>query len=824
MDVLLSDLRFALRSLRRSPAFAIAAVLTLAIGIGANAAIFSVINRVLLRPSPFSEVDRLALVWETDRNAGTTNEPASIPDFNDFRSRSRSFETLAAVAPIEVNVAAADAEPERLAGLAVSAEWFPMVGLPLLAGRNFSVDEDRPGGPRGVIIGEDLWERWFARSAGALGATLRLNEVEWEVVGIAPRGADFGALQLLGSADYQRGFVDRGGRPRVDLWLPLRADPAANRGNHPIFVLGRLAPGSTFAGAHAEMVRITADLEQEYREANDGRGAVVQPFADVVFGEVRLTMWVLAAAVGIVLLVACVNVANLLLARAANRAREVTVRTALGASMGRLARQFAVEGAVLVGAGLALGTIFAVATVDLLRAMAPATLPRADQLRLDPVALAATAAISVGIAFVFGLLPTLYARRANLASALQSDARGAAGGTRQRRLRSALVVSELAMATTLTIVAALLIRSLWTLQSVDPGFEADRVLKAEFQLPLSRYPQDFSRFPDWPERQRFARDVIARLEAMPGIEAVAMATANPMDAGFTSSILVVGRETEAAGWPEPSIRTASSGYFATMRVPLRAGRVFEASDDAAAPPVVVINESARSRFFEDHAPLGAQVFLWGRPRTVIGVVGNERMKGLATDAPPAVYLPLAQAPTPSAILVRTAGADPASAVPLVRQAVREVDPQLALFGIEPLTETIQGTLAQRRFTMLVLITFAVAALVLAAVGVHGVLSYTVAQRTREIGIRVALGADLGRVRALVLGDGLRMAAIGVALGVAGALALARVLESLLFGVRGWDVSTFASVALLLGLVAVGASWFPARRAARVDPVEALRGE
>ncbi len=823
MDSLLHDLRHAVRTLCRSPAFAAAAILTLAIGIGANAAILSVLQRVLLRPAPVEAIDRLAVVWETDRDASTTREPASIPDLGDFRARSRTFARFTAFSPVELNVAASGGDPERIAALAVDEAWFPTLGLPLLAGRAFTPDEDRPGGPRAAIISEALWTRMFARAPDAVGRTVRLDEAEWTVVGIARSGSDFGALQVLGAAAYGRGFADRGGQPRVDAWIPLRPRPDAPRSNHPIIVLGRLADGASHAAAQAELTRIAAELEREHPQENAARGAHVEALAEVVFGDVRATLWVLVAAVALVLLVASVNVANLLLARAADRAREVTVRTALGASLARLVRQFAAEAAVLVGAGLALGTLLAVAAVDLLRALAPATLPRADELRLDPIALLVTSGLAALIALALGVLPSLAARRVDLAGALQANARGAAGGRRQRRMRSALVVTELAMATTLTVGATLLIRSLWTLQQVDPGFDARGVLKAEFQLPASRYPRDFARFPDWPAQQRFATEVLARLAGAPGITAAALATANPMDAGFTSSIRVTGREGEAGAWPEPSVRTVSDGYFATLRVPVRAGRAFEPGDDAAAPPVVLVNESARARFFDGHEPIGARIQLWGRERTVVGVVGNERIKGLAADAPPAVYLPLPQAPTPSAVLVRTAG-DPARAAALVRQAVREVDPALALFGVEPLADTIQGTLAQRRFTMLVLAAFAAAALLLAAVGVHGVLSYAVAQRTREIGIRVALGADLATVRRLVLGDGARLTALGVTIGLGGALALSRAMRSLLFGVEAFDGMTFATVATLLAAVALLASWLPARRAARVEPMEVLRGE
>jgi putative ABC transport system permease protein len=823
MRALLTDVRQAARSLRRTPGFTAGAVLTLALGIGASTAIFSVVHGVLLRPAPFDHIDRLAMIWETDRNSGTSHEPASIPDVADFRERSRSFASIAAFAPVEVNATAGNGDPERLSALGVTANYFETVGLSVTAGRTFRAEEDLPGGPRVVVISEELWRRRYQRDAAITGRTIRLNDVEWQIAGVLPQGADFGVLQVLGSADYQRAFADRGGRPRVDVWLPLRASPAAPRNNHPIFVLGRLAESVSAAAAQQEMTSVTADLERQYPQDNAGRGALVQPLSDVVFGPVRTAMLVLVAAVGLVLLVACGNVANLLVVRAAQRGREVAVRTALGAGIGRLARQFLAEAAWLVAAGGALGSAVAVGAVRLLASLAPPSIPRVDEMSVDGTTLAVTAALSIAVTLAAGLVPTLQARRVTVTASLGAGARGASGGRGQRLVRRSLVVAELAMATTLMIGAGLLIRSLATLQSVDPGFDAGHVLKAEFQLPAARYPQDFSRWPDWPERRRFQREVEARLAAAPGVEAVALATANPMDAGSTSSIRVVGREAEARGWPEPSIRTVSAGYFGTMRVPITAGRGFESTDTFDGAAVAIVNEAARDRYFDGRDPLGSEITLWGANRRVVGVAGNERFKGLAASAPPAVYLPLDQAPTPNAVLVRMSG-DAWQGAPILRAAVREIDPQLALFGVEPLTDTISGTMAERRFTMAVLASFAGVALLLAVVGVHGVLSYAVSQRTREIGIRVALGADAGRVRTLVLREGVRLAAAGLAIGLAGAAGLTRLMRALLFGVSAQDPATFVGVGLMLGLVAVMACWLPARRAARVDPAVSLRGE
>ena len=480
------DLRYSARSLARSPAFAVAAVLTLGIGMGATTAVFSVVDAVLLRAAPFADLDRVAMMWETDRASGTTREPASIPDFHDFRERSRTFERIVAFTPVEVSLSAGD-DPQRVAGLAVSHDYFGAVGLRLLAGRTFTAEEDRPGGPRAVIISEELWARLFDRDPEITRRTLALNEMTWDVVGVARRGADFGVLQLLGVAAYQRGFADRGGRTRVDLWLPLRASTSASRGNHPIFVAGRLAPSASFELAQREMTGIAADLERTYPEDNEARGVFVEPMEDVIFGGVRRPMFVFLGAVAMVLLVACVNVANLQLVRATARSREVIIRTALGAGAGRLAQHFVVEALVLAAAGAAVGIGIAFGAVHVLRSMAPSSIPRVETMAVDARALAVTGIVAVLIAVVVGLIPTLRARRLDISESLhQAGGHGGSAAPARRRVNSALVVAELAMATTLMIGAGLLIRSLWRLQDVNPGFSAERVLKAEFQLPPSR--------------------------------------------------------------------------------------------------------------------------------------------------------------------------------------------------------------------------------------------------------------------------------------------------------------------------------------------------
>ncbi|HEV8581605.1 MAG TPA: ABC transporter permease [Thermoanaerobaculia bacterium] len=824
LEDLVQDVRFGLRTLARNPGFTLVAVLTLALGIGANTAIFSVVDGVLLRPVPVERADRLMVVWETDRDSGTTREPSSVPDYLDFQERSRTFDGLAAFAGAEVNLIPAQGEPVRLAALAVSHEYLPMLGVRPMLGRGFTAADDNLGAPDVALIGEGLWRRLFAGAPSAVGRTIRFDDRPTTVIGVLPDAGDFGSLQILSAADYARGFADRGRDTRVEVWVPLRPDPQRSpRDTHPIIVLGRLAPGATPEAAQQELVATAAELEKQY-PSNKARGVFIEPLSQVVFGPVRPALYVLLGAVALVLLVACANIANLLFARGAVRLHEVAVRTALGAGWRRLIHQFLVESTLLTLAGIGLGLLFAIAGLHALLALAPGGIPRLAEVGINGRVLGVTLGGSVLVALIVGLMPAFQARRADLQSTLKEEGRGATTDPGRGRLRAGLVVAELALAVVLLAGAGLLLRSFWLLRGVDPGFQAAGVLKAEFQLPASRYPADFSKWPNWPEQRRFYDAVLERVRALPGVEAAAVAGNHPLDPGFTNSFYVVGRREEARDWPEISVRRVDPAYFETLRVPLVAGRSLRQADGAADPAVLLINEQAARRFFPGRDPLGQQIAFWGTDRTIVGIVRNERSHGLAADSPTAVYAPLSQCPSANGagtLLVRVKG-DPAALTPAVRSAIRAVDPELAVFGTEPLETTLEESIAKQRFTMLLVTLFAGLALVLAVVGVYGILSYIVAQRTPEMGIRMAMGAAPANVVRLIVLQGTRLALWGLALGLAGAFALTRFLRGLLFGVGAADPVTYAAVVALVFAAAVAASWFPARRATRHDPMMILR--
>jgi predicted permease len=828
MRSLLQDLRYAWRLHRARPGFALVAVVSLAVGIGLNTAIFSVVNGVLLRPAPLEDLDRLVMIWETDRNTGTTREPGSLPDFLDYRERSRTFAAMGALIAGEVNIQPPGGEPARLAGLLVSHELLPMLGLHPRLGRTIVEADTTPGTEPVVLISEALWSRAFDRDPAVVGRRIALDEVPVTVVGVVDDATDFGVLQVLGQAAYSRSFADRGMPIRVDVWAPLRPDPQAlPRSTHPLFMVGRLAPGVPLDAARDEMTRLAADLETEYPDDNAGRGAHLEALADVVFGPVRPALYALLGAVALVLLVACANVANLMLARSASRQREVAVRVALGAGRGRLLRQFLTESVALSLVAGAAGVLLAYGALAWLISAGPADVPRLATASIDPVVLGVTLAVSVVAGVLFGTVPALQARTTAPRAALADAARASTGGRERVRLRGALVVAEVALAVVLVIGAGLLMRSFWNLRAIDPGFRADGVVKAEFQLPRARYPVNFAVFPDFKEFHAFTAAIEARAAALPGVTAAAVAGNHPLDPGFTNSFLIVGREAESNAFPELSIRRVTPGYFDTVGLEVTSGRPLAGGDTTTGAPVVLINEAAAERFFPDQDPIGHEIAFWGFTRRVVGTVADELFQGLTSDRPLAAYVPLSQAPSTNGrgvLLVRVDGRDPAAIGPSLARVVRDVDPALAVFGVETLDETTSRSMAEERFTMLLIGLFGAMALGLAAVGIHGVLSYGVAERTRELGIRLALGARPEGLRRSVVAQGLALAGLGLAMGVGGALLLTRGLQSLLYAVTPTDPLTFAAVAGVLALVAAAASYLPARRVTRIDPNAALRAD
>lgn len=820
----MNDLTVAVRQLTNRPGLSALMIATLAIGIGANTAIYSVLDAVLLRPAPFAAVERLVMLWETDRATGTRREPASVPDFLDYRAAARTVQ-VSAMAGGEANFVPAEGDPERLVTLQVSHDLLPMLGVVPLAGRSFTEVDDRAGALPVVIVSRSLARRLFNEPTRAIGHTINLDDRLHTIVGVVAESTDFGVLQVLSAAAYARSFADRGQAARIDVWAPMVPDPVRlPRETHPIFMLGRLAQGATPDAVQAELTAMATQLEATY-PVNRARGVYVEPLTDVIFAPVRPVLYLLLGAVAMVLLIACVNVANLMLARGAARRQEIAVRRAVGADAWRLLRQFLLESTVFSALAALAGLALAFLSLQALLSRAPGDIPRLSLVTLDGGVLGAALVVASAVAITFGIVPTLQARRVDLAAALRDDGggRGSVGRT-GTRLRRALVVIELAAAVMLLTGSGLLIRSVWKLQHVETGFRAAGVLKAEYQLPPSRYPITMQTFPNFPEQFAFAHALLEQAAALPGVTSVALAGNHPLDPGFTNSFRIVGRENEATSWPEISTRRVSPGYLSTVGLPLIRGRWLSEQDLTSGPPVAVINEATARRFFDGRDPIGAQIRFWGAARTIVGVVGNETFQGLGGAPPIAVYVSTEQIPAVNGagvLLVKTAAAPLTLAGP-VRQLFRQRDPLLAIFGLEPLEAALSRSVSQQRFAMLLVTTFAAIALLLAASGVYGVLSYDVTLRTREIGIRLALGAQrLGIVR-MVVSQALVLVAIALAIGLSGALGLSRVLTSLLFAVEARDPLTLIGVATTLGLVGLVAAAVPAWRASRTAPSLALR--
>jgi putative ABC transport system permease protein len=807
MQGILQDIRYAVRVLRAHAGFTLIAIVTLALGIGATSAMFSIANTVLFEPLPYAQPERLVRIWEFDRLRDSAREGLSGPDYLDLVARQRVFDSLTAFTTTEQTMTQRGGEAERVTVSRISHGFFGVFGRRPALGRAFSETEDRPGGARVVVLNAGFWVRRFASNPNVIGQTLTLDGQDFAIIGVVTDPL------LMPS-------------PVTDVWRPLQLDHATSmRGVHNLGAVGRLRSGVTLERAAADLATIAAQLETEFAADNKGRGLAANLLHADSTRRVRTTLLVLLGAVGAVLLITCANIASLLLSRAVSRVKEVSIRSALGASSWRVTRQFIVEGVMLSCIAGAAGLGVAYAALDALLTFAPIDLPRAADISVDARVAGLVAAITILTGVIFGLVPALQTLREDLQGWLKEQARGSGAGRTSHRLRRVLVIGEIAMSAALLIGAALLLKGFWQLQNVDPGFRPEHVLKVQFQLPASRYPQAFPTFPDWPEVQAFNQQLLDRVGQVPGVRAAGLALAHPLNGGFTSRYTIVGRPEVAEGdRDEIRIRSVSPGYFATVGIPLLRGRGLDDRDRTGQPRVTLINESAARRHFPGEEPVGQIINLFGRPYTIVGVVGNERFMGLDQEVPPAVYPPIAQVPmTGISLLVRGDG-DPAALTNAVRREFRALDPAVALYGIDTMTSELRRTTAQPRFSSALVGAFAAMAWLLAIIGVHGVLSYSVAQRAQEIGVRIALGAEPRDVLRLIMREGVVVAGIGLAIGVGLALASSRVLATMLYGVEPRDVTVFAGVAVTLLGTALVASYLPARRATRVDPIAALRAD
>jgi len=815
METFWQDLRYALRMLRKNPGFTAVAVITLALGIGANTAIFSVVNSVLLRPLPFRSPDQLVRVYSEFPTMQLKKFWLSPPELLDIQKEAKSWESIGAWAPGGLNVGT-NSEPLRITSAAVTRGLIDTLGVQPAQGRNFTAEEDINGGPRVAILSYGLWQRAFGGASDIVGKEIQVDSQTTTVVGVMPR--DFG--------------FPPGSNDPVELLVPFQLDPTntRSRGSHFLSVVGRLKPGVTIDQAQAEMSSLMSGWKSESRAQHllnpEGHPVVMLRLHEDVVGSARTAVLMLMGAVGFVLLIACVNVANLLLARAEARHREFAVRLALGAGVRRMVRQFIAEGFVLVLLAATLGTLLAFVGLKLLLLFAPDSVPRTGEIGVDLLVLGFTLALSVLAVFLFGLAPLAQIRERNLANWIRGAGQRAIGVGGQA-LRKALVITEIALAVVLVIGSGLMIRAFWKLQQVNAGFEPSGVLSFSINLPAANYKN--------PDRLRFANNLQQRLSSLPGVQSASLV------GGLPPLRRINANDTEIEGYqptkdgPAQNVdfwNVVGNDYFKTLKVRTIEGRTFQASDDGdTAQRVVVVNQALARRFWQG-SPIGRRVNpgfadpkVWA---TIVGVVEDTKNIGLDKPAGPELYFSAAQIAqfglsTTMNFVVRADG-DPQALSAGVRAAVREVDPNLPVYGLRPMSEVVARSMVQPRFLSLLLATFSGIALFLAAIGIYGVMAYSVAQRTREIGVRMALGAQRLHVLRLVFGQGFVLLAIGTVVGLVGAFALTRLIQSLLFEITATDPLTYLGVVLILAAVALLACYIPARRATKVDPLVALRYE
>jgi predicted permease len=797
---LAQDVRFGIRVLRKSPPFTAAAVVTLALGIGVNAAIFSVVNAVLLRPLPFPHADRLMLLWATNTKSGDREDVASYPDFEAWKAQTSSFDAMAAFTARGVTLSGG-ARPQMVASIQVTPGFFELLGVPIAAGRTFVAGDDVPGAAPVALLSDSAWKELFGGRLDAVGRTVRANEQLCTIVGILPPGYRFSPLEP------------------EQIYLPITRE--ANRNHGFLRIIGRLKDGVDAQSAQAEMDLLANRIAAQYPKTNVNVGVNIVPLVDALVGrQLRLGLLVFLGVVGIVLLIACTNVANLMLARNASRERELSLRLALGAGRWRVVQQLLTESIVLALAGGVLGLLFAYFGTQVLVALLSdgIEIPRVQQTRIDEWVLLFTLTVSTLTGILFGVVPAIVGAPANLNASLREATRSVTEGARGRRVRALLMIAETALALILLAGAALLLKTLGAWRNTSPGFTTANILSVDLSFPARRFAVQETRI-------RFFAEVHDRLQSVPGIATAAFVADLPLNGGSDSlGFQVVGRPSKQLS---ALFNVVSADYFRTIGIPVRAGRDFTTSDTAASPAVVVINESAARRFWPDENPLGHSIDTGDDvPRMVVGVVGDVRQSSLGSIPKPEIFLNALQ-PGPdwpwSTLVIRTT-TDPTSIAGPLKDLISSVDGDVPVIRVRPLEDVLASTLARpRAFTMLLGL-FAFLAVLLAAVGLYGVVSYSVSQRTHELGIRLALGATRADVIRLVLRQGTLYTAIGAAIGLGGALAFMRVLTTVMPGAPPRDLALVIEVSVLLLLVALAASYFPARRGAHVDPVVALRSE